>query len=770
MEKRLFHCVLVKRCYHHSMRSFSKKKIDSKTIRIISTLAVSLFAMFFVFILTSLLMEHSLKHSEKRYIESCEDVMEGYTNAIYYYLERYHTSLSSVYNDELFYTENYKKIQQWLIDNQKYIHDDMCATFYVSKDGTAYFSNGVVVDVSNAEYFNHVKKSHEDFYISDIHDSKYVDDKVVLLCEPVYKNSEFLGVLCGSLKLYLLQDITDEIKIGDGGAACILDSKGKFITNDNSEMIGKGFEPAEEKYKFASTSYIVKMGNGHIETVVGTGEVIDLFFEKIKDCDWTLTVGFYKKELNKIYSQQSVDKLLIILISIIAIIVLVFLETVISENFYKKQVISISYDSLTNLWTRQRFEEIADRLLKHKNKAIYMFVVSDIRGFKFINQNYGSEEADKVILKLSTEINNIARRNNGIAGRGFADRFYMLYKVKDVRTGMAKFHEDLDELMEKIKKSEIPFVPKFGITFVRTSKERKITIKDLIGQASFAITTIKEDMLTPYAIYNSRMVNKVKERNYIELNMEKALNENEFFVMYQPKVSLKDDKVVGAEALVRWNSPEKGILSPNTFIEIFEKNNFIQKLDFYVYDHVFAFIQKQLNEGKKVVPISVNMSRNHNKPEKYVQELMKIFNKYNIPANLVQIEIIERSVMDKSSLQDITNRLHEQGFTVAMDDFGSGESSLSMLTRVPVDVLKFDREFLLSSSNDDGTMDEKTASFISILITLSKTLDKETVFEGVETEKQRDFLRSIRCDQVQGYFYSKPLMQEDFVRFVEMHS
>ena len=346
----------------------------------------------------------------------------------------------------------------------------------------------------------------------------------------------------------------------------------------------------------------------------------------------------------------------------------------------------------------------------------------------------------------------------------------MLYKVKDVRTGMAKFREDLDELMENIKKSEIPFVPKFGITFVRTSKERKITIKDLIGQASYAITTIKEDMLTPYAIYNSRMVNKVKERNYIELNMEKALNENEFFVMYQPKVSLKDDKVVGAEALVRWNSPERGILSPNTFIEIFENNNFIQKLDFYVYDKVFAFIQQQLKEGKKVVPISVNMSRNHNKPEKYVQELMKIFNKYDIPPNLVQIEIIERSVMDKSSLQDITNRLHEQGFTVAMDDFGSGESSLSMLTRVPVDVLKFDREFLLSSSNDDGTMDEKTASFISILITLSKTLDKETVFEGVETEKQRDFLRSIRCDQVQGYFYSKPLMQEDFVRFVEMHS
>ena len=125
--------------------------------------------------------------------------------------------------------------------------------------------------------------------------------------------------------------------------------------------------------------------------------------------------------------------------------------------------------------------------------------------------------------------------------------------------------------------------------------------------------------------------------------------------------------------------------------------------------------------------------------------------------------------MDKDTLAEITNSLHKKGFSVAMDDFGSGESSLNMLTKVPVDVLKFDREFLLSSVKDDGSLDEKSAKFIQILVDMSKHLEKETVFEGVETQMQRDFLRSINCDQVQGYFYSKPLKEEDFISFMSKH-
>ena len=152
-----------------------------------------------------------------------------------------------------------------------------------------------------------------------------------------------------------------------------------------------------------------------------------------------------------------------------------------------------------------------------------------------------------------------------------------------------------------------------------------------------------------------------------------------------------------------------------------------------------------------------------------MKNLSKIFNKYKIPPHLIQVEIIERSFMDKDTLAEITNSLHKKGFSVAMDDFGSGESSLNMLTSIPVDVLKFDRVFLLSSMNEDGSMDSKSAEFIQILINLSKNLDKQSVFEGVETKEQRDFLKSINCDVIQGYFYSKPLVEKDFLEFLKLH-
>ena len=149
---------------------------------------------------------------------------------------------------------------------------------------------------------------------------------------------------------------------------------------------------------------------------------------------------------------------------------------------------------------------------------------------------------------------------------------------------------------------------------------------------------------------------------------------------------------------------------------------------------------------------------------------MEIFTKYSIPPSLIQIEILERSVMDNNTLQDITEKLHKEGFSVAMDDFGSGESSLNMLTKIPVDVLKFDREFLNASTNSEGRIDRKSQKFNQVLVNLSKNLEKQTIFEGVETQAQRDFLRSIDCDQAQGFFYSKPLSEQDFMQFIKLHS
>lgn len=251
--------------------------------------------------------------------------------------------------------------------------------------------------------------------------------------------------------------------------------------------------------------------------------------------------------------------------------------------------------------------------------------------------------------------------------------------------------------------------------------------------------------------------------------MEAALQNGEFFVLYQPKINLISEKVVGAEALVRWNSPKLGLLRPDEFIPLFERNGFIKKLDFYVYKKVFTFINKMISTNQKMVPISVNMSRNHSKPEKFMHEFLSIFNEFNIPPNMVEVEILERSFMNENTLKTFTDLLHQEGFSVAMDDFGSGESSLNMLTQIPVDVLKFDRTFLVSSTADDGSIDSTSANFIETLIVLSKDLKKQTIFEGVETKEQIEFLKNIECDQVQGYYFSRPLTELDFVEYMKEH-
>ena len=358
-----------------------------------------------------------------------------------------------------------------------------------------------------------------------------------------------------------------------------------------------------------------------------------------------------------------------------------FLEMKIMEIFQKNQLFAAYYDPLTTLWTRQRFEQEATRQLRTNPKTKFMLVEADIRGLKFINETYGEEAADKLIVYYSKVLNQFTEKFHGIIGRGYADRFYVLFKVTTVQKAMNEFKTNMVLCEDMTSKSEIPFFPKFGIAFLLPdNKKRDITIQGLIGQASFAKSSIKDDALTAYSVYNSHLLEKINEEHYIEGRMQQALDNGEFFVMYQPKISLKDEKICGAEALVRWNNPEQGFMTPDKFIPLFERNGFIKKLDFYVYEQVFKLLEKQIAAGEPVVPISVNMSRNHNKAEKFIHDFLELFNKYNVPPEYIQLEIIERSFMGSNTLSEITNRLHQEGFSVAMDDFGSGESSLNMLT------------------------------------------------------------------------------------------
>ena len=724
--------------------------------------------MLLVFVLSGGILTQALKNSEKRYLENCVQVLQGYSSGIQYYLENYHTSLSSIYYEKLFEKGDPKEIQKWIRQNLKFLSEDFFSVFYVDSEFNGYFSQGNVIDLKNKTYISADNFKDSDYYVSDMFYTDFSSTPVFFIEEPYFdSNHKLKGILCASIKIRELSRITSDIKIGENSTAYILDRLGKVLTHPDPDYVGKIFIPKSKKYRGTTSDVTAREGNGYVETENHLGEPIDLFYAKIKNCGWTLSVGFPKKYFDNIQTGYDKIKFFVFLISLIALMGLLFIEMTVSNYFYKNQLIEPSYDPLTKLWTKQKFESAASKLLKRNPRQKFMLVEADIRGFKFINQNYREDVADKMIYFYSTLLNKVILEYKGLIGRRYADHFCLFFKIDNVGEAMNIFKGQMYILNEQIRNYEIPFIPKFGITFCKPSYHPDITIKELVGQASFAKSTIKDSLISPYAIYNARLLSQINDEQKIEQRMKTALENQEFFVMYQPKVLLSDDTVVGAEALVRWQNPDFGMIYPDRFIPLFERNGFIVKLDFYVYDKVFSFLDSQIKAGKPVVPISVNMSRNHNQPEKFMFEFMRIFRKYAIPPYLIQVEILERSVMDRETLREITDALHKEGFSVAMDDFGSGESSLNMLTEIPVDVLKFDREFLKASFNPQGFMEEKSATFIRSLIDLSKNLDKETVFEGVETQSQRDFLRSINCDQVQGYFYSQPLMEDDFMSFIQ---
>ena len=746
-----------------------KGNITPEKAKVISTLLVSIVFMSIILSLSRMYTKKMLKDAEDEYFNSIHTTLDGFSRIISVQLNNYKYALNSFYIDEIINKGSIEEIVDFIHHYNYKKHDDFCDIYFLAPDGKAYLSDGNTVQMTPELHF--LMQGDSSCYISGYCAPKVKNVKLFCIERSIYKDGKLLGALGASVDIEKFIDRTTGIRVGARESFMLLDKNGVFLVHERDDVIGKTYHPKDSRYENTSTVSLAKNPASTFISQADDGSQIYLITTKIPEAGWTLSLKISMDEINAIYSPEKRNEVYIIVISLIFVMALVLIEAKLLDFFQKKQLIATVYDPLTNLWTRQRFESEATKMMRLYSRSKFMLIEADIRGFKFINQNYGEEAADKLILYFSKTLNKFCNEFHAIIGRGFADHFYLFIKVSSVHKAMALFKEQIEGFTAELKNYEIPFFPKFGISFhMPGDKSNTNIIQSLIGQASFAKSTIKDNLLTQYSVYNSRLLDKINEERFIEGHMEQALEAHEFFVMYQPKISLTNDKIVGAEALVRWKSPKFGLMTPDQFIPLFERNGFITKLDYYVYEEVFKFIQKSLAKGDTAVPISVNMSRNHNRPEKFMHDFMEILNKYSISPNLIQLEILERSVMDNETLQVITNMLHKEGFTVAMDDFGSGESSLNMLTKIPVDVLKFDREFLNSSTDDNGYIDKKAEKFIHILIDLSKNLEKQTVFEGVETQAQRDFLRSIECDQAQGFFYSKPLSEQDFVQFIKMHS
>ena len=289
-------------------------------------------------------------------------------------------------------------------------------------------------------------------------------------------------------------------------------------------------------------------------------------------------------------------------------------------------------------------------------------------------------------------------------------------------------------------------------------------LSSIIDKANIAKRNREVGHESTYAIYSETMRQIAIEGKKIENDMKRALEAGEFKVYLQPQVDLKTGKIVSAEALVRWIEPEKGLIPPIKFIPLFEKNGFVCKLDYYVWEEVIKTLAKWRENSQIMVPISINLSRADIQKKGMLEKIIQLLDKYGIPSEWVKAELTESMCLenDKLVLRKM-ELLKRKGIKIAVDDFGSGYSSLHMLKEMPIDILKIDKSFL----NYEREMQEKDEILIRDVVELGKHLRMVIITEGVESLEQSDFLKEIGCDLVQGYYYGRPMPIENFERVLE---
>lgn len=419
-------------------------------------------------------------------------------------------------------------------------------------------------------------------------------------------------------------------------------------------------------------------------------------------------------------------------------------------------------DRLTGVYSRDYFDQAARDIIDNNPDTEFAIIELDINRLTIINELYGVGEGDNVLKYMGTTLEELYLTTpNALYARIQADLFAILCPYNQ-----EKIEQDIKYIEDSIKKYSlmlnIDILVSFGILHV---KERQLDIQILRDRAKLAMKTVKGNYINHVAYYDENLHMKISNEQEVIQNMNLAFERREFCVYYQPKHNLDDNRIVGAEALVRWISPDKGMISPGVFIPIFESNGFIMKLDQYVWEEACKFIRRQLDEGINIKPVSVNISRINLYNPELVYYLDSLVKKYNVPYDMLELEFTETAYTDNPQLMLQTMAsLQQLGFKVEMDDFGSGYSSLNMLKDVPVDVLKIDLNFLSKTSNPDKSM-----TILTSIVRMVKWLDIPSIVEGVETEEQIDYLKSIGCTMVQGYYYSKPLPEKEYVDYIKKY-
>ena len=417
---------------------------------------------------------------------------------------------------------------------------------------------------------------------------------------------------------------------------------------------------------------------------------------------------------------------------------------------YAKLEYRLNYDSLTKAYNRYGFYKNAQKLIKDHTDTEYCLILSDIKSFKLINEIYGENIADKILID---EVNIIRQKmkGNSVLGRLNGDIIAMV--IPKEYLSEKEFSDMIKLLSDRYSNKNFRLHIYLGVYYIKDVNE---TIRQMVDKVSLVIMKSKGNMSNYILYYDENSYRNDIFKQQLIGEFETALNENQFCMYLQPQTD-KDGNMLGAEALIRWNHPNMGLIMPGAFIECFEDAGLIYRLDNYIWEEAAKQLKIWKDSGYNYY-ISVNISAKDFYHIDVYQTFKNLVSKYGIDTDKLHIEITETALSeDKQAAHKTIERLHDEGFIIEIDDFGSGYSSFNFLKDVCADVIKIDRVFLKKSSHE-----ERGEQILRSIISLSHDIGMDVITEGVENVDQLSMLAKMNCDWFQGYYFSKPIAVGDF--------
>ena len=634
---------------------------------------------------------------------------------------------------------------------------------FVDLNGIAKTTDGFEKDLSFREFYQ-VGLKGESFITESLQETigDSTEDMINILSVPVYDNKgEIKGVLFATYLTEKFHEVIFSDSFQGEGYTYIVAGDGDVISSYGDGMqkeydnifiytgdAAQYDDAIQEKVENDMREKISRVG-------IGVNEDNDKYFYCYKpleiesaDMNWYIFSIEPKSVLDERMHpiMRDIQFLTVILICILVMANIIFLYYNVRR---RQELFRLAYkDSITG---GDNFSNFKEKAKKYENTEGYVIAL-DISEFKLVNNVCGNARGDEV-LKVIWDVIMANCNDNEQAARVNADRFVIFWIESSKKTVTYRIEKLINEIEGISEQLSVPrLYPVIGIRAV----EKLDDADKRYGEALRAKSLIKNRRDRHYAFYDEIDYDTIVENKKLENGFEKALADKKFEVWYQPKFNSHTGKIVGSEALIRWRADDGSLISPGRFIPLFEKNGNIIRLDEYVFREVCRQQKEWQKEGIQILPVSVNISRFSLYYSNVVEKYERIINYYDVDHKYVQIEITESAIIENTVIVELIQKFHDVGFDILLDDFGSGYSSLASLNQMPFDTIKLDKSLVDYVGNENG---EKLLKFI---VQLVQSLGMKITAEGVEYKEQLDFLENLNCDDIQGFYFSKPLMLADF--------